>query len=239
MAKKDRVFSKPIKKKFDFDDTVASVFDDMITRSVPFYDEVQGLIIDLVLQSAKDKNRLLDLGSSTAKFLLQLHSKMKKDLKLVGIDNSLAMIQRAKQKAKAFGAKNIDLICKDILDYEIRDFDFIISNYTLQFIRPIQRPKLVRKIFEGLNKGGEFYFSEKVIFDDKILDKQMIDIYYDYKKKQGYSDYEIATKREALENVLIPFTIEENINMCKEAGFKRVDTIFQWANFVTFRAKKC
>jgi tRNA (cmo5U34)-methyltransferase len=83
-----------------------------------------------------------------------------------------------------------------------------------------------------------FIFSEKVVFEDKRLDKQMIDIYYDYKKRQGYSEYEIAQKREALENVLIPFTIEENIRMCKEAGFKQVDTIFQWANFVTLMAKK-
>jgi len=76
-----------------------------------------------------------------------------------------------------------------------------------------------------------------VIFSDKHLDKEIIDIYYEYKKMQGYSEYEIAQKREALENVLIPFTIEENIKMCQEAGFKRIDTIFQWANFVTFMAR--
>ena len=75
------------------------------------------------------------------------------------------------------------------------------------------------------------------MFEDKHLDKEIIDIYYEYKKAQGYSEYEIAQKREALENVLIPFTIEENIKMCKDAGFKQVDTIFQWANFVTFMAR--
>ncbi|MCB4760161.1 MAG: carboxy-S-adenosyl-L-methionine synthase CmoA, partial [Sulfurovum sp.] len=65
-----------------------------------------------------------------------------------------------------------------------------------------------------------------------------IDIYYAYKKEQGYSEYEIARKREALENVLIPFTLKENIQMCKEAGFSKIETIFQWANFVTFVVKK-
>ena len=89
-----------------------------------------------------------------------------------------------------------------------------------------------------LNEDGIFIFSEKVVFKDKKLDKDLIDIYYDYKKEQGYSEYEIAQKREALENVLIPFTIEENIQMCKEAGFRSVDTIFQWSNFVTFVSKK-
>ena len=102
----------------------------------------------------------------------------------------------------------------------------------------MQRLELMKKLFMGLNDDGTFIFSEKIVFEDKILDKQMIDIYYDYKKEQGYSEYEIAQKREALENVLIPFTIKENIQMCKDAGFAKVETVFQWANFVTFVVKK-
>jgi tRNA (cmo5U34)-methyltransferase len=102
----------------------------------------------------------------------------------------------------------------------------------------MQRVELVQKIYDGLQEDGVFIFSEKVVFEDKKLDKQMIDIYYAYKKSQGYSEYEIAQKREALENVLIPFTIEENKQMCYKAGFKQVETIFQWANFITFVAKK-
>jgi len=96
----------------------------------------------------------------------------------------------------------------------------------------------MKKLFDGLKDEGMFIFSEKVVFEDKVLDKQMIDIYYDYKKEQGYSEYEIAQKREALENVLIPFTIKENIQMCKDAGFSKIETVFQWANFVTFVVKK-
>jgi tRNA (cmo5U34)-methyltransferase len=236
---RDKVFTKPMDRGFEFDETVATVFDDMMSRSVPFYDEVLNLIVDLVSDSLEDGGRVLDIGSSTAKFLLTLHSKSKTPLELIGIDNSSAMIERATKKCKAFGADRIELVYQDILSYEIDDFDLIISNYTLQFIRPIQRPKLIEKIFNGLKSGGEFYFSEKVVFEERVLDRKMIDIYYKYKREQGYSEYEIATKREALENVLIPFTVDENIKMCRDAGFKKIDTIFQWANFVTFRAKKC
>jgi tRNA (cmo5U34)-methyltransferase len=98
--------------------------------------------------------------------------------------------------------------------------------------------ELVKRLYDGLKEGGVFIFSEKVVFEDKKLDKELIDIYYAYKKEQGYSSYEIAQKREALENILIPFTIKENIQMCLDAGFKQIDTVFQWANFVTFVAKK-
>ena len=235
--KEDKVFAKKIEKKFEFDEAVASVFDDMLSRSVPFYDVVRKLVISLILEEEADGKKVLDLGSSTAKFLLDLHSKMCTSMQLKGLDNSQAMLDRALQKCQAFGA-NIELELADMLTYDYVNEDVIVANYTLQFIRPMQRLELIGKIYEGLNDEGMFIFSEKVVFEDKKLDKQMIDIYYDYKKTQGYSEYEIAQKREALENVLIPFTVKENIRMCKDAGFKQVDTVFQWANFVTFVAKK-
>ena len=234
---KDKVFNQKIEKKFEFDEAVASVFDDMLSRSVPFYDEVRRLIISLILAEEADGKKVLDLGSSTAKFLLELSGKMQTAMQLKGIDNSQAMLDRARQKSQAFGAE-LELEYADMLSYPYRDEDIVVANYTLQFIRPMQRTVLVQKICDGMKEGGLFIFSEKVIFGDKRLDKQMIDIYYDYKKAQGYSEYEIAQKREALENVLIPFTIEENVQMCRDAGFRQVDTIFQWANFVTFLVKK-
>lgn len=234
---KDTVFEKPIEKKFEFDEAVASVFDDMVSRSVPFYDEVRKLVVSLILTEQQEGKKVLDLGSSTAKFLLDLHSKMDVKMQLKGLDNSQAMLDRAAQKCHAFGA-DIELECADMLSYTYRDENIIVANYTLQFIRPMQRLELVKKLYEGLTEGGTFIFSEKVVFEDKKLDKELIDIYYAYKKEQGYSAYEIAQKREALENILIPFTIKENIQMCLDAGFKQVDTVFQWANFVTFLVKK-
>ena len=234
---RDKVFSQEIEKKFEFDEAVASVFDDMLSRSVPFYDEVRRLIIALILREEADGKKVLDLGSSTAKFLLELSGRMHSKMQLKGIDNSQAMLDRARQKCQAFGAE-LELEFADMLRYEYGDEDIVVANYTLQFIRPMQRTVLVQKIYDGMKEGGLFIFSEKVVFGDKRLDKQMIDIYYDYKKTQGYSEYEIAQKREALENVLIPFTIEENRQMCRDAGFSEIDTIFQWANFVTFIAKK-
>jgi tRNA (cmo5U34)-methyltransferase len=233
----DKVFTQKIGKKFEFDEAVASVFDDMLSRSVPYYNEVRAIIISLILAQQKEGMKVLDLGSSTAKFLLDLDAKKSVPMALKGLDNSPAMLERATQKCQAFGA-NIELELADMLTYGYDQEDVIVANYTLQFIRPMQRMELIKKLYEGLSEEGVFIFSEKVVFEDKVLDKQMIDIYYDYKKTQGYSEYEIAQKREALENVLIPFTIEENIQMCKKAGFSKVETIFQWANFVTFVAKK-
>ena len=234
---KDNVFNKPIKKQFEFDEEVASVFDDMLNRSVPFYKENLNLQIDILKNFLKENDKVIDLGSSTGTFLINLAKKSNKKLNLIGIDNSPAMIKRAKQKAKAFGVE-ATFIEADFLEYDLKNSKSIIANYTIQFIRPLKREKLIKKIYDSLEDNGIFLMSEKLITENKVLNKIMIDIYYEYKKQKGYSEYEIAQKREALENVLIPYTMQENIEMLKNAGFRDIEVIFRWNNFATFIAFK-
>ncbi len=233
----DKVFDKSITKQFEFDEEVASVFDDMLNRSVPFYKEMQRLTINFALNYLEDEDKVYDLGCSTASTLIELSKHSSKKLQLIGIDNSEAMLERATNKCKAFGV-DIKFINEDLHNTSFDDAKLIISNYTLQFIRPLQREKLVKKIYNSLQNNGVFIFSEKVISSDKVLSKQSIDEYYEFKKTQGYSEYEISQKREALENVLIPYTEEENKKMILDAGFTHCETLFKWVNFATFIAIK-
>ena len=232
----DNVFNKEIEKQFEFDKEVADVFDDMIDRSVPFYKENLHLSINILKNYLNDNDKVLDLGSSTGTFLINL-AKFNPTLNLIGIDNSSAMIQKAQKKAKAFGV-NITFIESDFLDYNFNKNKLISANYTIQFIRPIKREKLISKIYNSLEDNGIFIMSEKLISEDKKLNKILIDEYYEYKKQKGYSEYEIAKKREALENVLIPYSELENREMLKNAGFKHIEVIFRWCNFATFIAFK-
>ena len=234
---KDNIFEKPIKKQFEFDKDVAIVFDDMLSRSVPHYNEMLNLTTSFALKYIDDNSTIYDLGCSTATTLINIAKQSDKKLNLIGIDTSDAMLNQAKQKSKAYGI-DIDFIQNDIFDVDFKTSSVIISNYTLQFIRPLQREKLIKKIYNSLSSGSIFIFSEKVITDDKILNKQFIDEYYNFKKTQGYSEFEIAQKREALENVLIPYSYEENKKMILDAGFKHFDCIFKWINFATFIAIK-
>lgn len=237
MQMKDKVFKKEIIKQFEFDEEVASVFDDMLSRSVPFYNEVLNLTADFAIKNSKESDVILDLGCSTASTLIEIYRKSKSKLKLIGIDNSPAMLKRANRKVKAYGA-DIDLIEGDILRSDFTKSNVIITNYTLQFIRPLYREELVKKIYNSLSDDGVFIFSEKVVSEDKILNKQLIDKYFEFKKEQGYSDFEIVQKREALENVLIPYSEKENRQLLKRVGFKHSETIFKWMNFATFIARK-
>jgi len=234
---KDNIFEKPIEKQFEFDEQVAAVFDDMIERSVPFYRQNIELIIDLLLRRIRKGMRIVDLGSSTGSMLIELARRCNKEVTFTGIDNAPAMVELARKKAQAFDVK-VDFICEDIMKYDFSSADIVLANYTLQFIRPIIRTDAVQKIYDSLKPGGLFICSEKILMQNSWLNKQIIDIYYDYKQQQGYSKSEIMQKREALENVLIPYTIEENRLMFKSCGFKSIDTFFQWGNFVTIAAFK-
>ena len=233
----DKVFTKPIKKQFEFDEEVAAVFDDMLERSVPFYKESQKITEFFVLKHLKSNSIMYDLGSSTASLLINVSKKLEFDAKLYGLDNSEAMLEQARKKCIALGAK-VELLNADILDYDYKEADVFVSNYTLQFIRPLVREELVKKISSSLKKDGIFIFSEKVISHHSKLNKDLIECYYDFKKEQGYSEYEIMQKREALENVLVPYSEDENITMAKNCGFSHCEVVFRWANFATFIAIK-
>lgn len=234
---KDRVFSEPISKQFEFDENVALVFDDMLNRSVPFYQETLDLTIFYISELLEEGATVMDLGCSTANTLINLAKRTPKNFRLIGIDNSPAMIRQAKSKAEAFGVA-VELIESDFFDATFPKTDAVIANYTLQFVRPRKREELVKKIYDCLNPGGIFLFSEKVVATDPKLDKLMIEKYYAYKKSKGYSEFEIAQKREALENVLVPYSEEENRQMIRENGFSHCETIFRWNNFATFIARK-
>lgn len=239
---KDKIFKIPIEKQFEFDEGVASVFDDMLSRSIPFYHEAQDIVkyitCKFVSSSGKDTAKVYDLGCSTASTLLNIEASLVKgSAELIGIDNSPAMIRQAQNKIDALSS-NISLYCDDILSFDYKSADIFLSNYTLQFIRPLEREKFISKLFNTLNDGGILLFSEKLISEDRKLNKLLIDYYHQFKEKNGYSKYEIMQKREALENVLVPYSETENISMLKNCGFSHCETLFRWGNFATFIAYK-
>lgn len=233
---KDEIFKQPILKQFEFDENVASVFDDMISRSVPFYDVSSNLITQILVKYLDSQAFIIDLGCSTGALLFKLFEKNPK-FRLCGVDNSKAMQEIAKNKAKAYGSM-VEFIEADALTFEFNSANAVILNYTLQFIRPLKRVNFIKKIYDGLEEGGIFILSEKLLYEDKKLSKNMIEIYEEYKEKNGYSKYEIAQKRQALENVLIPFSEDENKKLLKDAGFRVIETIFKWGNFASFMAIK-
>ena len=234
---KDDIFKKNNIKKFEFNEDVALVFEDMLKRSIPSYEIFLKLSSRLILENTKEEATVYDLGCSLATLLLKTEEKSHKNLNLIGLDNSKPMLEKAKRKVELFNSK-ISLIHTDILTYNFTACDVFISNFTLQFIQQEKRINFCKKLFSNLKDGGVFIFSEKIIFEDEVLNKNTEQKYYKFKEKNAYSHYEIMKKKEALNNVLTPLSLNENINMIKKAGFKTCEVVFLTFNFALFFARK-
>ncbi len=237
----DRLYSNGrVTEDFSFNEQVAEVFDDMLDRSIPMYQTVIELTSAIIRRLGAPGSCIVDLGCSTGTTLLTLSRLLSDlDLSFVGIDNAPAMIDKARRKAEMYSkATIIEFRRQDITEAELHGADVILCNYTLQFIRPMLRAGFVRKLYDVLTPGGMLIISEKVISPQSLLNRTNIDIYHDFKREQGYSELEIAAKREALENILIPFSVQENIDLLRESGFTEVDMFFKWINFASFIAVK-
>lgn len=239
---RDQVFSEPQSAiaDFNFGKKVATVFDDMLDRSVPFYREIQRMIAEIAMDFAVEGTNIYDLGCSTGTTLLNLDARLNKKIRFIGVDNSAEMLKRCREKlAEHHFEREHDLICADLNQgVAIQNASIVLIVLTLQFIRPLYRDKLVQTIVSGLNENGCLILVEKVLGEDSIFNRLFIKYYYDLKKRQGYSELEIAQKREALENVLIPYKLLENREMLLRAGFRYSDVFFKWYNFCGMIAVK-
>ncbi len=243
-ASKDRFFVD-VKRPADFvfDAKVSAVFDDMVSRSVPHYDEVQRMTTDLAIEFMPERNGMVcDLGCSTATTieLLASHPRCPPTTRFLGIDDSPHMLRLAQEKlSQHAAAERVTFQEANLNDISnLPPTNVVLLNWTLQFVRPLHRESLLQRIHASLEPCGALLISEKVLVSDSFLNRAYIDLYLRYKKRQGYSDEEIQKKREALENVLIPYRVEENVDMLRRCGFRTVDVFFRWFNFASFVAVK-
>ena len=246
MVKIDKLFEEIDLKtgEFAFDENVARVFDDMISRSIPLYADVQRAAPVLADLLDHDPIKVIDLGCSTGTSLIHLAKSLPgRNLELIGVDNSEPMLAKCREKIAAAGAKDETLkqrlnriaVCQDdICSFEFESASVVLMNYTLQFVDTESRPGLLSRICNSLRPGGFLMVSEKVIHEEPAVDDALIELYFEYKRRQGYSELEISRKRDALENVLVPLTIEDNQELIRESGFGRVEVLLKWFNFATF-----
>ncbi|MCD8523644.1 MAG: carboxy-S-adenosyl-L-methionine synthase CmoA [Saccharospirillaceae bacterium] len=237
----DTIFNTPQPKvaSFTFDSAVARVFPDMIKRSVPGYAETVAMSGIIAGRYAQPGSNLYDLGCSLGAVTLAMrHAVTAADCRIIGLDNSASMIERAEHYvALDEGQVPVTMACADILEYPLENASVTALNFVLQFIAPGQRLSLLSNIAAATLPGGALILSEKLCFgaDEQLLQDEL---HLDFKRANGYSDLEIAQKRSAIENVLIPETEQTHIERLKAAGFRQVIRWYQCFNFVSFLAVK-
>lgn len=238
----DTIYANPLAEvnRFAFDQRVVDVFPDMIKRSVPGYATIINMIGNLAERYVQANSQCYDLGCSLgAATLAMRHRIQAANCKIIGVDNSAAMIARCQQVIAAdSGEIPVELLEASIQSVKIENASMAVLNFTLQFIATHEREEVLTNICSGLNPGGVLILSEKVVFDDEPHQQLMTDLHHNFKRANGYSDLEIAQKRSAIEHYLVPETLDTHRQRLRNAGFSSVDVWFQCFNFASLIAIK-
>lgn len=237
---RDNIYATPLEaiSDFRFDEQVVSVFADMINRSVPGYGTLISMLRIITGHFVQPGSRCYDLGCSLGAATLALrHGIDTTDVEIIAVDNSEAMVEQCRNNIKRDDSTiPVEVICDDLRNIEISNASVVVLNFTLQFLSTGEREQLLKKIAQGMNPGGALILSEKIEFDKESDNDFFTGLHHDFKKSQGYSDLEISQKRSALENVLIPETIEQHLQRLDSAGFSHSQRWFQCLNFISILA---
>ena len=240
MKERDRIFEQAPEgmDSFVFDQRVVRVFPDMINRSVPGYGLILPMLAVLARRCVQPSSRVYDLGCSLGAVTRVVRQAVEaKDVRYIAVDNSADMLARFREELGAGPqVEDVDMVLADIAAIDMQNASLTVLNFTLQFIERDQRLALLQKIAQATLPGGALILSEKIRFDDAQEQQLQTEWHHDFKRSQGYSDMEIARKRDALERVLLPDTETEHLQRLQAAGFATAVRWFQCFNFVSYLA---
>jgi tRNA (cmo5U34)-methyltransferase len=238
----DRIYREPRSHvpPFTFDEHVADVFDDMLQRSIPFYREIIDRQVEMIERYYQPGTRIYDLGCSNGNLGLALCRRMREvDFEMIAIDNSIHMLDAYRARLVNMpGGDRIWLHQQDIRRTSIQNASVVVLNFTLQFLTINERRAVIGSIYHGLRPNAIMLFCEKVTHQDPVLAQLQQELYFDFKRNNGYSELEISQKREALEKVLVPETMEQHVQRLHQTGFSSIDIWFKWFNFAAMIAVK-
>jgi tRNA (cmo5U34)-methyltransferase len=230
---------------FDFDSSVAEVFDSMAARSIPMYAEAHRLHAYMTRRfiQAQEKHkkplRVLDVGASTGGFFEALHREMWippaqtiPGLELYAIDTSAPMLEKIAEKLPIVKRYEMDVLELGTLDVR---FDIINVSYVLQFLQPDKAVTAVHEMARSCNPGALLLIShkEKIVsgFSDLFQER-----YIEFRKENGYSDKEIEAKTRALKNSMFPQNNAIIEQILESAGFSQVQETSRWLQFCSMAA---
>ena len=234
---RDKVYqqAQPHIVDFAFDQTVVDVFPDMIRRSVVGYETVIPTTGLIAARHLHDDGLAFDLGCSlgaTAMALLKQHTSP--DVRVVGVDNSPAMIQRA---IELNADPRLSFKLDDLQNINVSGASVVILNFVLQFLPPQERQTVLTNIRQQMTSDGLLIVAEKVSDSDPATDRLFDEIHLAWKQANGYSELEISQKRSALENVMQIDSLDVHQQRFEAAGFNRVVLWYRclnWASFLVY-----
>lgn len=217
-------------KKWEFDESVAACFDDMLARSIPSYEQMRKLTTRIGFRFVRDGTSIVDIGCSNGNAIAPFVEHYGKELHYKLYDVSEPMLQKSKERFKEYG-KSVTIKNFDITQGVKAHASVVLSVLTLQFTPIEYRHKIVQSIYDSLIEGGALLLVEKVLGNDSELDNLLVEEYYAIKADNQYTEKQIKAKRKSLEGVLVPITSKWNEDLLRSVGFRHIDCYWRCLNF--------
>ena len=226
---------------FRFTKDVADHFDSHVRKSVPFYDELQRMIVEMSDWFVVKDTIVYDLGVSTGETIRNLWKKFRltKFPSFIGVDNSEEMLEIARSKLSGYA--NVTLKQHDLntsTPISINTGSLVLLIYVLQFINPSQRLRLLADIYRGLTDNGAIILVEKIVGNNPKFNELWNELLQDMKLRNGLSLEHIKSKAQSLRGILLSYRQDQNIKLLQRAGFYDIDIFFKWYNFIGIVAVK-
>lgn len=222
---------------WEFNAEVTACFDDMLSRSIPGYNDMRNLCTELGLRFTHLHGDIVDLGASRGAALRPFLNQGHFCYALEVSEDMCKAMEEEFPRVQNLEIRNVDL--RDPIALSgINYIKVALSVLTLQFVPIEYRARIIQNISNHMVEGGAFIFVEKITNTDSVIQELFVNTYHEFKNRNGYSLQDIEAKRASLENVLVSVTEEMNMSYLYDAGFTHVECFFRNLNFAGWIAIK-
>ena len=186
----------------------------------------------------EDGTNVYDIGCSTGKLtqrMLEANQDFCAEANYVGIEIADGfyndILQRQAHINEIHPWASVDLRHEDVRNTSLENASLVTSIFTLQFMSKKDRRETIQRIYDSLNEGGAFIFSEKVVCENANFQDMLTFNFYDFKRKT-FDTEDIMDKERTLRSMLKPSTWTEIREMMWDAGFNEVQPFWQNHMFV-------
>jgi tRNA (cmo5U34)-methyltransferase len=217
---------------WDFADSVDN-FDEHIAQSIPHCHEQRDFIGGLSRFFIHEDSTVYEIGVSTGALAKAVLSRVpQRDCRYIGLDPVPKMVDSARRNLK--DDARFEAIAANACSFNFENAALVLSYYTLQFIPLPERIGLIGKLYNSLREGGALIMYEKTMGGDAYSQDILMQMYFEFKARQGLNNEAIINKAYALQGVAMPISFDANRNMLLEAGFSTVEVIYRAYSFAGF-----